>query len=261
MVMLEGLFFFAKFSILKTYCLLQGTILHPKTIVRYAVELTPYAIFDMDGTLLCSTGMWDHVTDRILAKYGRTITHEQRMANMTLTVEGTAAMFVQQLGVPLTEPECAELIRAEARYGYAQEATVKPGVEQVLAAMHARGVRMCVASGTETPLIEAALTSHGLMRWFEFAVDCKNPDGKKKPDVYLDALHRFGVQNPVQATVFEDSPVGIATARAAGFATVGIYDEPMAEFWPQITQTADFASRTWQDWLQNVQQTGPAPHK
>lgn len=213
--------------------------MNPKTIVRYAVELTPYAIFDMDGTLLCSTGMWDHVTDRILAKYGKTITHEQRMANMTLTVEGTAAMFVQQLGVPLTEPECAELIRAEARYGYAQEATVKPGVEQVLAAMHARGVRMCVASGTETPLIEAALTSHGLMRWFEFAVDCKNPDGKKKPDVYLDALHRFGVQNPVQATVFEDSPVGIATARAAGFATVGIYDEPMAEFWPQITQTAD----------------------
>ena len=183
------------------------------------------------------------------------------MANMTLTVEGTAAMFVQQLGVPLTEPECAELIRAEARYGYAQEATVKPGVEQVLAAMHARGVRMCVASGTETPLIKAALTSHGLMRWFEFAVDCKNPDGKKKPDVYLDALHRFGVQNPVQATVFEDSPVGIATARAAGFATVGIYDEPMAEFWLQITQTADFASRTWQDWLQNVQQTGPAPRK
>ena len=99
------------------------------------------------------------------------------------------------------------------------------------------------------------------MRWFEFAVDCKNPDGKKKPDVYLDALHRFGVQNPMQATVFEDSPVGIATARAAGFATVGIYDEPMAEFWPQITQTADFASRTWQDWLQNVQQTGPAPYK
>ena len=52
MVMPEGLFFFAKFSILKTYCLLQGTILHPKTIVRYAVELTPYAIFDMDGTLI-----------------------------------------------------------------------------------------------------------------------------------------------------------------------------------------------------------------
>ena len=52
----------------------------------------------MDGTLLCSTGMWDHVTDRILAKYGKTITHEQRMGNMTLTVEGTAAMFVQQLG-------------------------------------------------------------------------------------------------------------------------------------------------------------------
>lgn len=48
--------------------------MHPKTIVRYAVELTPYAIFDMDGTLLCSTGMWDHVTDRILAKYGKTIT-------------------------------------------------------------------------------------------------------------------------------------------------------------------------------------------
>lgn len=198
-----------------------------------------------------------HVTDRILAKYGKTITHEQRMANMTLTVEGTAAMFVQQLGVPLTEPECAELIRAEARYGYAQEATVKPGVEQVLAAMHARGVRMCVASGTETPLIEAALTSHGLMRWFEFAVDCKNPDGKKKPDVYLDALHRFGVQNPVQATVFEDSPVGIATARAAGFATVGIYDEPMASS-GRDCPNGGFCQRTWRTGCKMCSR--PAPH-
>ena len=223
------------------------------------MELTRYAIFDMDGTLLCSTGMWDRVTERILAKYGKTITYEQRMANITLTVEGTAALFVQQLGVPLTIAECAELIRAEARKGYADEATVKPGVEQVLAAMHAQGVRMCVASGTETPLIEAALTEHGLMKWFEFAVDCKNPDGKRKPDVYLDALHRFGVQDPAQAAVFEDSPVGIATARAAGFATVGIYDEPMAEFWPEIVRTADFASRTWQDWLQQVQRVCANP--
>lgn len=53
--------------------------------------------------------------------------------------------------------------------------------------------------------------------------------------------------------------MGIATARAAGFATVGIYDEPMAEFWPQITQTADFASRTWQDWLQMCSRPAPYP--
>lgn len=50
------------------------------------------------GTLLCSTGMWDHVTDRILAKYGKTITHEQRMANMTLTVEGTGRDVCAALG-------------------------------------------------------------------------------------------------------------------------------------------------------------------
>ena len=98
------------------------------------------------------------------------------------------------------------------------------------------------------------------MRWFEFAVDCKNPDGKRSR-MYIWMLCTVLVcRTPCRQPCLR-IPRGIATARAAGFATVGIYDEPMAEFWPQITQTADFASRTWQDWLQNVQQTGPAPRK
>ena len=81
------------------------------------MQLTPFAIFDMDGTLLDSSGMWDHVTDRVLGRFGKTITAAQRLENMTLTIDGTAIMFVEELGVPLTGKDCAALIRAEARDG------------------------------------------------------------------------------------------------------------------------------------------------
>ncbi|MDD5858386.1 MAG: HAD family phosphatase [bacterium] len=216
------------------------------------MQLTPFAIFDMDGTLLDSSGMWDHVTDRVLGRFGKTITAAQRLENMTLTIDGTAIMFVEELGVPLTGKDCAALIRAEARAGYAAESRVKPGVREVLAAMQARGVRMCVASGTEKELVDAALSAHGLLDFFAFTLACENPEGKLKPDVYREAQRRFGGPKPGQITVFEDSPAALETARDAGFRTVGIYDAPIDECWPRVQAAADLACKTWQDWFSQL---------
>ncbi|MEE0800250.1 MAG: HAD family phosphatase [Gemmiger sp.] len=212
------------------------------------MHLTPYAIFDLDGTLLDSNDMWESVTDRVLSRYGRTITPQQRMDNMTLTIDGAADYFVRELGVQDTPAACAELMRREAQRGYAERARVKPGVPEMLRAMQARAVRMCVASGTEKPLVDDALKAHGLLGFFEFTLSCDNPEGKRRPDVYRRARERFGVSDPGCVTVFEDSLTALRTAAGDGFHTVGIFDAPTAGCWPQIQATAEIACRTWDEW-------------
>jgi beta-phosphoglucomutase-like phosphatase (HAD superfamily) len=48
---------------------------------------------------------------------------------------------------------------------------------------------------------------------------------KPAPDVYLEACRQLGVR-PADAVALEDSPTGVASARAAGLLVVGIPSVP-----------------------------------
>lgn len=214
------------------------------------MRCTPYAIFDMDGTLLDSTGMWDLVADRVLARWGMRFPRADRQDNLVLTIEGTAAYYVEHYALPATAAQVAELIRTEARRAYTSgEAVLKPGADRVVQALADAGVRLCVASGTDKPLVDAALAHLGLLDRFEFTLSCQTPGGKQSPEVYLRALDAFGSPEPGQVTVFEDSPTALATARRLGVRTVAVRDAFTADAWPGIGAFADELCESWPAWL------------
>jgi beta-phosphoglucomutase-like phosphatase (HAD superfamily) len=51
------------------------------------------------------------------------------------------------------------------------------------------------------------------------------PSGKPAPDVYLEACRRLGA-DPERSIALEDSPTGVAAARAAGMFVIGIPSLP-----------------------------------
>ncbi len=215
----------------------------------------PYAIFDMDGTLLDSTGMWDVVAERVLARWGKRLTPQDRDETISMTIEGTAQYYVDRCHLPLTVQEVADCIRAEARRAYTSEAVLKPGVIPVLDALRDKGVRLCVASGTDKPLVDAALAHAGILDRFEFTLSCQTPRGKESPEVYLRALEAFGGPDPARVMVFEDSPAALATAKKLGLYTVAVWDTYTADAWPALRQTADSLCERWPDWLAQTQES------
>lgn len=219
------------------------------------VPWLPYAIFDMDGTLLDSTGMWDLVADRVLARWGMTFPRQDREDNLVLTIEGTAQYYVDHYHLPVTAAEVADCIRAEARRAYTSEAVLKPGVAPVLDALREKGVRLCVASGTDKPLVDAALEHLGILDRFEFTLSCRTPRGKESPEVYLRALEAFGNPDPARVMVFEDSPTALGTAKKLGLYTVAVWDTYTADDWPALQQTADSLCERWPDWLAQTKES------
>ena len=215
----------------------------------------PYAIFDMDGTLLDSTGMWDVVAERVLARWGKRLTPQDRDETISMTIEGTAQYYVDRCHLPLTVQEVADCIRAEARRAYTSEAVLKPEVIPVLDALRDKGVRLCVASGTDKPLVDAALAHAGILDRFEFTLSCQTPRGKESPEVYLRALEAFGGPDPARVMVFEDSPAALATAKKLGLYTVAVWDTYTADAWPALRQTADSLCERWPDWLAQTQES------
>lgn len=97
-----------------------------------------------------------------------------------------------------------------------------PGVLELLVDARAAGLRTAVASSSDDSWVTPLLAQVGLIDHFEhlslFDGTCP---AKPAPDLYLKACAALGV-DPSEAIAVEDSPNGIAAAKAAGLWCVAV---------------------------------------
>ena len=92
------------------------------------------------------------------------------------------------------------------------------GVERWLDAADGAGVPVAIASSSPIEWIEEHLAAHGIAGRFAHIVCAGGAlAGKPEPAVYLEACRRLDVA-PSLALALEDSPNGVAAAKAAGMA-------------------------------------------
>ena len=101
----------------------------------------------------------------------------------------------------------------------------RPGVERLLREAHGAGLRLAIAT-TTTPENITALLAPDLLALFEkVGAGDTVPNKKPAPDVYVAACLALGV-TPADAIAFEDSPMGVQSALAAGLFVVGVPERP-----------------------------------
>ena len=100
---------------------------------------------------------------------------------------------------------------------------LRPGVAALMAGCRAVGLRMAITTTTSRANVDALLRVHLGPGWREAfaAVVCGEDVQRKKPDpeVFQRALGQLAI-GPLQALAIEDSPGGLAAARAAGVPVV-----------------------------------------
>jgi HAD superfamily hydrolase (TIGR01509 family) len=100
------------------------------------------------------------------------------------------------------------------------EQHIVPGVRGLLE--RTNGTPRAVASNAEPANIDFVLDGAGLRRYFSVVVDGQQVSRPKPwPDIYLRAAELLQTL-PENCIIFEDSPTGIAAARAAGGRVAGI---------------------------------------
>ena len=99
----------------------------------------------------------------------------------------------------------------------------RAGVVRLMKEARAAGVKLAIASTTSPENVESLLLSSfgsDAPRWFgAIATGDVVPNKKPAPDIYNLALKQLGV-GPKRAIAFEDSAVGVRSAKAAGLFTI-----------------------------------------
>lgn len=183
-------------------------------------------LFDFDGLILDTETPEVTVWARIYAEYG--FESPRQMLEQRVGLWGNAEFDpVERLHRLTHDSLDREALRQRHRDESAvliEQQPIGAGVEDYLAAARRLGLRVGVASSSPRKWIEAHFARLGLSGRFDCIVtyDDVAPDRvKPNPDIYLKALECVGVAAP-QAIAFEDSPPGLAAARAAGIFTVAV---------------------------------------
>jgi len=96
------------------------------------------------------------------------------------------------------------------------------GVRSVLDSLTAHGVKLAIGSSGVRPNLDLTVSECGLDGRFAAIASLEDiTHGKPDPEVFLVAAAKSNVQ-PERSVVFEDAPVGIQAAKAAGMYAVGL---------------------------------------
>lgn len=184
------------------------------------------AIFDMDGTLLDSMGMWRTLGSVLAKNHGKTAPPDldRRVASLGLW-EGTA-YCKEACGLPGTVDELVQEIWGTIEHFYRHDVRPKPGLIPFLSILKMEGVWMYVATATDRPLAEAALKTAGIDGFFRGMITSAEAGQSKRegPEIYERALRRLR-STKKDTVVFEDALHALRTAHDAGFRTAAVYDE------------------------------------
>jgi HAD superfamily hydrolase (TIGR01509 family) len=177
-------------------------------------------IFDNDGVLVDSERLANGILADLLTEAGLPYTLDEAVHEF---MGGTLARVRTSV-----EPRLGRALPADFEDEYHRRLFESfsrlqpvPGVTEVLDRLDQAGTPYCVASSGTPDRIDTALTAVGLRARFSQVFSASEVEhGKPAPDLFLHVAASLDMP-PAGCAVVEDSPLGVASAKAAGMTVFG----------------------------------------
>ncbi|RJQ78721.1 HAD family hydrolase [Amycolatopsis panacis] len=178
-------------------------------------------IFDFDGTLADTEAAVLQSWREIFESHGVPLPLD--VWHTVLGTHNTASTMFALLREHVTEAD-PEVLRPAMRarvHELLADDGPREGVLTYLDEAAARGLTLAVASSSPATWVRGHLDRLGLTARFASVETGDRHEAKPRPDTYLAALRALAVP-AAEALAFEDSPNGVAAAKAAALTTVAV---------------------------------------
>lgn len=186
-------------------------------------------IFDMDGLLLDTEGIYTEVTHAIASRHGKAFDWAVKQHSIGRGSQDFAEYVVSALELPMSAEEFLAVRQPMLDERFPMAAAMH-GAEALVRHLHAHHIPIAVGTSSSQRYFHAKTTLH--REWFDLfdqVVTADDPEvkaAKPAPDIFLTAARRLGVE-PSQCLVFEDSPFGVTAAKTAGMFAIAVPDPNM----------------------------------
>lgn len=229
-------------------------------------------IFDLDGTLIDSVGVWNQVDEELIRQIRSADAPQpenvQLQRDEALRRYSRAENPYMEYCAFLKETYRAEQSPEEIhtlRYEIAQDflrnvIDYKLDADTFLCWLKERGYILTIATTTKRSNVETYRTrNRNMMEKAKiddfFTLVYTREDAKEikpNPEIYLRVMQELGVSAD-ECLVFEDSLIGIEAAKRAGIESVAVYDRHSDGEREQINAQADYRVQSYTELLQALE--------
>jgi HAD superfamily hydrolase (TIGR01509 family) len=187
------------------------------------IDLPDAVVFDNDGLLLDTESVWTRAEEDLFERRGLEFTPADKLELVGTSAAIAGGILERRLGEPGRAGELIEelnvLVVAELEHGV--ESMI--GARELLERLRERGTPIGLVSNSPLRFVRRSIEIAGFEELFDVVLSAHEVSAPKPaPDPYLEACRRLGVEPGPAVVALEDSPTGVAAARAAGLTVIGI---------------------------------------
>ncbi len=178
-------------------------------------------LFDMDGLFIDSEPEWHAAESEMMRSNGYDWTPEDQLRCLGGPLQRVTEYMSECLNGAKTPEQLGDLIVEEMKRRMAGKVSLMPGALEFSRKLSKARIAQALVSASPRLIVDAVLIGMD-EKYFVHSVAAGDIERTKPfPDPYLHAAKLLGVDIE-DCLIFEDSPTGLAAARASGAFVVGI---------------------------------------
>lgn len=200
------------------------------------------AIFDVDGTLLDSNGVWQQIDIDFMKE--RNMTHPDNLQNWLdgLSFNQVAEFFHENFNTKESPEELVEIWHNMAYESYKNKIKAKKGAKELFDYLKENDIKIAIVTSNSHELIEAGLKNNDLYDYIDLVITADSLNtNKDTPYIFEETARRLDVE-PENIIAFDDLCPVIKAINEANIRSVAVYDKRSIKAYGEelMRDTADY---------------------
>ncbi|XP_072933380.1 pseudouridine-5'-phosphatase-like [Epargyreus clarus] len=198
-------------------------------MVNLKFDKVTHVLFDLDGLLLDSEGLYGEAYKRVCARYGAEFTWELHASVLGFQGQEVVAKIIETFNLPTSKEAFLQEVQQECSM-LLPDAKLMPGAEKLVKHLHKHGIPIALATSSSEDSVRTKMQNHKefLGYFHHLTMGSTDPEvtrGKPDPSIFLVCASRFPDKpKPEDCLVFEDAVNGMKAANAANMQVVVVPD-------------------------------------